>query len=204
MRIILVRHGETLENKEGIMQGQLPGTLSDLGKEQARLVAERLKDEKIDVIITSDLQRAVDTAEAIAEHHPHLTIELAPGLREWSRGEYEGKKPHELPKHLTGVDLNKNPDFSFPGGESIRDVYNRVKETYNKILERHIDQNVLVVGHGVSIRALMRVVKGISVEGEFDMPSMQNTSVTIFEIGKDGSHEVVCLNCDKHLNQSGL
>ena len=75
MRIILVRHGETEDNKKRIIQGHLPGKLSDKGIEQARKVANRLKNEKVDYIFSSDLDRAKSTAEEIAKFHqekPHL------------------------------------------------------------------------------------------------------------------------------------
>ena len=65
MRLILTRHGKTVENMNDIMQGWLPGELSEEGKEQAKHVAERLKDRKIDVAYSSDLKRCVDTAKEI-------------------------------------------------------------------------------------------------------------------------------------------
>ena len=198
-----MRHGETVENVEGIMQGQLPGRLSELGKKQAKLVGERLKEEKIDVIISSDLQRAVDTAEEIAKYHLGIEIDLAPGFREWNRGDYEGKKPEDVPPEFMGVDLNKNPDFAFPGGESIKDTYHRVEKTFKKVLERHMGKTVLIMGHGVVLRAIMRIIKNIGVEGEFDLPNMPNTSVSIYNIKKDGNHEEELLCCGEHLKCAG-
>ena len=66
MKLIITRHGETEENKAGIIQGHLPGHLSEAGIEQAKKVAFRLKDEKINFIYSSDLDRAADTAKEIA------------------------------------------------------------------------------------------------------------------------------------------
>jgi len=63
MRLILIRHGETIENKKRIVQGHTHGTLSKNGIKQTRLVAKRLSDLKIDVIFTSDLRRAINTAK---------------------------------------------------------------------------------------------------------------------------------------------
>ena len=72
MKLIFVRHGETIENQNHTIQGQTPGQLSEEGKEQARLVAERLKEVKIDKIFTSDLARAKDTAKEIAKFHQDI------------------------------------------------------------------------------------------------------------------------------------
>ncbi|GBE19836.1 glucosyl-3-phosphoglycerate phosphatase [archaeon BMS3Abin17] len=69
MKLILVRHGETEENKRREIMGQKQGTLSSLGIEQAKKVAQRLKDEKIDYIFSSDLARASDTAKEIHKFH---------------------------------------------------------------------------------------------------------------------------------------
>ena len=61
--LLLTRHGETIENQRHVLQGQLPGTLSPLGKEQAVVLAEQLKQEPLDVIVCSDLARSYDTAK---------------------------------------------------------------------------------------------------------------------------------------------
>lgn len=82
MRLIITRHGETEENTAGIIQGHLPGKLSDRGIAQAKKVALRLKNEKIDAIYSSDLARTSDTAKEIAKFHPTIPIEFVKELRE--------------------------------------------------------------------------------------------------------------------------
>ena len=73
--LILSRHGETEENKLHIMQGQMPGHLSELGKQQAEQLADLLEEEEIDVIVSSDLARSYDTAMAVAPvSYTHLTL----------------------------------------------------------------------------------------------------------------------------------
>ena len=96
MRVILTRHGETKENKKTIVQGHMPGHLSELGKKQAEMVAIRLKDEKIDFIYSSDLKRAADTAKEIAKYHPDIPIEFTKELRERNLGEFQGKCSKEI------------------------------------------------------------------------------------------------------------
>ena len=96
MILIITRHGETIENKQGIMQGHLPGTLSEHGIEQAKKLAERLKEEKIDFIYSSDLARAADTAKEIAKFHPNISINFTKELRERNLGELQGRKASEF------------------------------------------------------------------------------------------------------------
>ena len=88
--IFLVRHGETVDNARQIMQGQTPGELNEQGREQARQVAERLATEEIDAVVASDLRRAIQTAEYIAEPH-HLPVVTTPLLRERDWGSFTGR-----------------------------------------------------------------------------------------------------------------
>jgi broad specificity phosphatase PhoE len=89
MKIILTRHGRTVENDAGILQGHLPGTLNDTGKEQARKLAERLSWERIDRAYSSDLARAADTANTIMAFHPDTPLEFTEELREASLGDWQ-------------------------------------------------------------------------------------------------------------------
>ena len=87
IELILSRHGETEENKLHIMQGQLPGHLSELGKQQAESLAEMLDKEELDVIVCSDLARSYDTAMAVARRKGLQPV-ATPLLREMDWGEY--------------------------------------------------------------------------------------------------------------------
>ena len=91
MKLILSRHGETLENQQHILQGQLPGTLSPLGIAQAERLAEMLQEETIDNIVSSDLARSYNTAVTVARKHG-LTPHQTPLLREMDWGIYTGKR----------------------------------------------------------------------------------------------------------------
>jgi probable phosphoglycerate mutase len=92
MKIILTRHGETIENRMGIAQGHLPGKLTEKGIGQAKKLALRLKDEKFDAIYSSDLARAADTAKEIIKFHPNVNAHFVKELRERNIGEFEGTK----------------------------------------------------------------------------------------------------------------
>ena len=107
--LILSRHGETEENKLRIMQGQMPGHLSELGKQQAEQLADLLEEEEIDVIVSSDLARSYDTAMAVARRKG-LEPVRTPLLREMDWGIYTGKVANEmdfknLPESVESVEL---------------------------------------------------------------------------------------------------
>ena len=92
MRLILVCHGETEENKAGILQGWLPGKLTSLGIKQAQQLAKRLKWLRINVTYSSDLARCVDTAKEILKFHPKTELFLDKRIRERNLGEFQGRR----------------------------------------------------------------------------------------------------------------
>ena len=96
MKLILTRHGETVENIDGIIQGHLPGKLSEKGIDQAEQLARRLKSEKLDFIYSSDLERAAATARAIVRFHPDIQIEFVEDLRERYLGTWQGQRREDL------------------------------------------------------------------------------------------------------------
>ena len=125
MKLIVVRHGETEENLKGQMQGHIPGKLTQKGIEQAKKLALRLKDKKIDVIYSSDLARASDNSKIIAEKHPDTPLIFTEKLREISRGEWEGKTA----KELGFENYPKGKFWPLPkDGESHEELGKRVKE----------------------------------------------------------------------------
>jgi len=192
MRLIITRHGETEENKAGIMQGHLPGVLSELGKEQARKLAERLKDEKIDLIISSDLARALDTAKTIAKFHPDIDLVLDERLRERFLGEFEGKTKESMgiPKErlisdfITGGNAEGGDEFFARAGALVEDVLKRS------------EGNILLVGHNGICKAVLGNLLGIRNLSE--IVGLKNTSVSIFENDGDGM-KMKLLNCVEHL-----
>jgi len=196
MKLIITRHGETEENKLGIFQGHLPGKLSSLGIEQAKKLAKRLKDEKIDFIYSSDLTRSSDTAKEIAKFHPNTPIKFVKELRERHLGELQGKNKSEL-----GWD-NKNSHTLFleiKDGEPMQDLYTRAEKFLHKILSKHPKDTVLFVAHNGINKALIAVITGKKYEDIKDMENHHNTSVNIFEIDKNRNHQIHSFNCIKHL-----
>lgn len=187
MKLILTRHGETEENKLGILQGQLPGMLSEKGIKQAKSLALRLKGTKIDCIYSSDLKRAVDTAKEIAVFHSKTPLRLVKSLREVDVGPFAGKKGGK-------IDWEKRPK----GIESEENMQKRVARILKKAFKLFPKGTVLFVGHAGINKTLVRVILRLPHDEKLD--AQPNATVSIFEIRKDKKHKVHLINCPKHLD----
>ncbi len=163
MRILLLRHGETDWNLQGRCQGITDLDLNDRGKRQAMDVAAHLSTEKIDAIYSSDLKRALHTAEIIRRSHD-LDVTADSDFRELNHGELEG---------LTFTDIRSfYPDFLtrwrseparliVPGGERLVDVEQRVWKGIERIVSSHSsDEKVVVVSHNFPILAILCRITG--------------------------------------------
>lgn len=156
MKLIILRHSETEENKKGVVQGQLPGILTEKGLTHAKRLANRFKKEKIDFIYSSDLKRAKDVAKIIAKFHPFTPLNFVEELREMNFGKFQGKSGLKF-KNIFG----HSPE---QGGESIKQFYNRVRKFFKKIKQKHKYQTVMIIGHAGSNRALMCATKNLSLD----------------------------------------
>jgi alpha-ribazole phosphatase len=155
MKWIWIRHGETKANRDKRYCGQLDEPLTEVGKEQALRLSSQLADLKLDAIYASDLQRCAETAQAIKEAHPSLSIYFTPALRECSFGAWEGRTYDELmgtdPEHV-GKWL-ENPFFHAPpDGETLRDLDQRLMAWVRQAIKRHRGETVCVVTHGGPMR----------------------------------------------------
>lgn len=151
-RLLMVRHGQTPANIEKVWHGSTDTPLTDFGREQARLLGDYFhRIVTPDVIYASPLQRARDTAQAIADRHG-LALSFDERLREFSLGEWEGIRFDDIEiLHGATGELYGNPDFAAPGGESQLMVRNRMVAAIDDILHRHPDQNVVLVSHGTAL-----------------------------------------------------
>ena len=148
--IFAVRHGETEWNLEGRQQGHLDSPLTANGIKQAHLLANGLAEKKIDILFSSDLGRALQTAEIIAKR---LSLEIYTDsrLRERHLGimqqltmiEFRKEYPEEATKFATG-----DPDYILPGGESSRQRYNRCIKCAETLALRNAGKTILIVAHG--------------------------------------------------------
>ena len=143
--ILLIRHGETVDNARQIMQGQTQGELNEQGREQARQVAERLATEPIDAVVASDLHRAIQTAEIIAVPHG-LDVETTPLLRERDWGSFTGRYIPDLRGETWPDDI-----------ESEDALLQRARSFLIYITTTYPDKRVVAVGHGIINKAILAV-----------------------------------------------
>jgi broad specificity phosphatase PhoE len=148
--LLLVRHGETDWNADGRLQGQTDRPLSDFGRRQARELAETFEGDQIEAIYSSDLDRARETAEIVAERLG-LSVDLDPDLREKNWGTWEGLTPAERDR----------VEFA---GESTEAHQERTLRALRRISERHPGNvRVLVVTHGGSMRRVQTAAMGMAL-----------------------------------------
>lgn len=152
--LLLIRHGETDWNADGRLQGHTDRPLTDYGRRQAAQLADALESEEFDAIYASDLTRARETAEVVAERL-HLPVVLDPDLREKDWGNWEG---------LTAVERDR---IEFVG-ESTERHQKRMLQALERIAARHPHGRVLVFTHGGSMRRVQTVALG------FAMPVVEN------------------------------
>ena len=145
--LYLVRHGETVDNAAHIMQGQTPGELNAAGVAQAEELAARMANEPIDVFVSSDLKRSVQTCEIIARKH-HAEVVTTPLLRERNWGSFTGRFIPTLPQ-----DPKDWPDDI----ESIESMKSRAQNFITWLRVTYPDKTILAVGHGIINKALQSV-----------------------------------------------
>lgn len=198
--LIVVRHGQSVSNVNGTFTGQMDSPLTELGVLQAQRTAEYLKDRKIDVIYSSDLSRAMQTAEPVARMHG-LNIIPDVRLREICGGDWEGKCGAEIeeiyPENyaIWKTDVYRStPD----GGESFVAVAERVNEMLGEILQKHRGECVALFSHALAVRALACKWFGLSLSEVRDVPWSANASVSIVEYHDDGSIKLILYGYSEH------
>lgn len=179
MKLTVLRHGETTANRDRITQGQTDTDLTEAGYEQARNVAQTLEGERYDLIVSSDLRRCTETTREIVVHLNATPVRYDARLREYSYGIHQGKPTTswDWPDSLNDRDI----DAKAPGGESARDVAQRVAAALNELYRRDPSSRVLVVTHGGVIR-LLRVMMGEISFHERMRDKVGNCSVWNFEM----------------------
>jgi len=231
-RLILIRHGETDYNAQKRVQGRgIDAELNENGRKQAELLAERLKDEKIDFFASSSLIRAQQTAEAVFARHkdrlkPSAKIHLYDGLQEMGFGpQFEGKvfdkesanKPGTIYKellHMIKQWEDGNFTFQSPGGESALQVETRSRHAIDQILslkdqndqpfEHHHPDEVetfAIVCHGRLLKILLCSLMDIGLE-KMEKFAQNNTAVNVLEYdGCSKSFTAILFNCTAHLDK---
>jgi alpha-ribazole phosphatase len=161
--IILVRHGETAFNAAETFRGRADVPLNETGLKQATLLGNYLSVEKINVVYSSPLQRAVKTAEAIAAPHK-LKVKLAENLNDINCGEWEGLTLKEVKERYDDIyqDWVDTPEqVRLPGGEGLEDLRNRVFPFVKDAVTRARDGKIVLVSHRAVNKVLICALLGL-------------------------------------------
>ena len=162
---IVLRHGETEWNRDGLYQGHLDSPLTSAGLAQSRALAERLKRHHINALYSSDLGRAAATAQIIAGQTGH-EIRLDQRLREQNLGIFQGLTKLQVEQKFPAeyqLYKSRDPDYVVPQGESIRQRFDSVVSCFNELAIRHPDEQIAVISHAGVISALLQHVLGLSL-----------------------------------------
>ncbi|MGN1180066.1 MAG: histidine phosphatase family protein [Suilimivivens sp.] len=191
MKIYLIRHGETDYNKNKRIQGQCDIELNDYGRELARITADGLKDVPFDIVFTSPLKRARETAEIITGDRNVTWVE-EPRIQEISFGEYEGKccsrENFNVPdKAFLNFFFDTANYRTPPGGESFEDIIKRTGDFLTELTgkKEYAKKTVLVSTHGCALKAILANIKHPPIEKFWGEGVHKNCAVTILEADND-------------------
>ena len=165
-RILAIRHGETLWNVDSRIQGHLDIGLNDTGRWQAERLGLALKDEPIAAIYASDLSRAHDTALAVSRH-TGVPVQVEPGLRERSFGEFEGRTFAEIETELPAQAQRwrqRDPAFTPAGGESLLMLEARVLSVAARLAAQHPGEQIALFAHGGVMDILYRAATRLDLQ----------------------------------------
>ena len=179
-KLYIVRHGETEWNAQGRIQGHSDIGLTDRGRQQARAVTGRLRSYVFDAAYSSDMSRTRETAEIILGEAA-TPLQTTPLLREYQKGVFEGLTVHEYARQFPEqyqASLLNDLDFAPTGGETIRETSARMARFAETLQERHMDDTVLVVGHGGSLRSLFVALMDLPLEANWKFV-MHNCALSV-------------------------
>ncbi len=183
-RLLLIRHGLTDYNIANKIQGSIEANLAEHGLKQARDLALRLRSERMDAIYSSDMRRAVVTAEAVLEFHPRLRLVTYHELQERHFGEFEGLAYSDAKAREPRLLVHENttdPDYLPPGGESWRRVQERSMKVIHKLIRAHPEQTIAIIAHGGTNRVIIGSLIGLPLE-HISVFRQNNACVNVIDV----------------------
>ena len=206
-KIYIVRHGESLGNAQNLILGHTDKDLTPLGYRQAQATADFLATEKIDVVYSSDLMRAMHTAQPHAQIRGYEVIARR-GLRELHTGEWEDMHVSECIEKYGDMFLKDwragFGTFVMPGGEGVMEAGRRFYSALEEIAVAEQGRVVLVASHAGVIRAFWSIISGVAPEDVAErIPFPSNASYSIVEY-ESGVFTPVAFSCDEHLADVGI
>ena len=184
MKVYLTRHGQTEWNLAGKMQGRLNSNLTTLGEDQARWLGKSLESTPIDVICSSSSGRAYDTAKLIKGDRA-IDIEQFDDLQEVYLADWQGML-HDDIEALDADQFNsywRAPEkFRAGEKESFEELIERGRTVFNEIIRVHDGKDILIVSHGVLLKAIFAYIKSLEIKEFWSGPFMQSTCLNVLEI----------------------
>lgn len=177
MKIYIVRHGETTENANNCLVGRINSGLTQEGINQAKEVAKKFETIKVDLIVSSPLDRCKQTARVISEDR--IPIVYKDELLGRDHGEFTGV-------HRDSINYddywNYNKNIKYEKAESVRDLYDRVANLIEELKIEYKDKNIIIVTHSGVIRMLYYYFKGIPEDGILSEVTIKNCEVYEYDI----------------------
>ena len=200
-RFIVVRHCEAQGNIRRVFNGITDGDITENGAHQLDLLAARMAEEHFDVIYSSPLRRSVKTAQACNRAHG-LPIHVLNSLIEINGGAFEGLPFADFPKCYPRESALWNDEphaFAIEKGESMQQVFDRMRDAVLLLAARHPGKTVLLASHGCAIRNLLCWAHGWPIERLNDVNWGENTCVSVLEVDESGTPRLLLENDASHL-----
>ena len=182
-QIIFLRHGQAKNNTDRILAGRTPGVpLTDTGIKQAEQTGKLLEDMNISAIYSSPIQRAKHTAEIVGEHNS-IDVTIDDRLIELDMGKFTGVPYDEIFASHGNVFMkfyNDELEIAHNGVETFADVKKRVLGIVDHVIEKHPDENVVLVTHMDPIKAMLSTIVDLSPTNLFEL-IIANASLSVFK-----------------------
>jgi probable phosphoglycerate mutase len=190
--VLLIRHGENEWTESHKLAGRTPGVyLNEYGRQQAEALGKRLAEVKLQAIYASPLERTMETAGAIAQHHQQLEVKAYPGLLEVDYGEWTGEPIKKLAKTKAWPVIQSYPTGAgFPGGETMFEMQARCVQEINRLVACHPGETIAVVGHADLIKAAVAHYLGTHFD-LFQRIVISTTSITVISFSAMGPRILV-------------
>jgi len=198
--IILIRHGETVGNREGLFRGQKDFPLNENGILQAQCLSQELSTWKINAVYSSPLSRAKETARILAESHA-LTVIEEPGFINIKLGAWEGRRKVEIEKEfpeLWKIWVTIQEQLRLDGGETLKQVQQRAYQALERITQKEAGKTIVVVSHRAVLKPLIARCLRIP-EPYFWKIHLDTASYSILEHTPEREYMLTLLNQTRHL-----
>ena len=185
--LVIVRHGETELNRDGVFRGRLDVPLNDRGRLQAEAAAEALSGTQVTAVYSSPLSRAYDTGAAIAARHG-VQVVIDEAFHNFDLGEWQGRPKESVRQEspeLWDLWVNDPTHLRIPGGETLEDVRDRAHERALELVEKHRDERIVVATHRSVAKLLGGALLGLGTDSFWSF-YLDNAGYSIFGHGRRG------------------